>query len=244
LFVLKKVIVSALIAGMVLSFAEGYNPKEVYAATATAVVERTVTFRSAPNTSSTSYGYIRANTNLTVLEVPNKYWIKVQYNGRQGYVSSNYVNMNGTVSNPAPTPIPTAPASTIAKSIIADGEKYMGVPYQYGSKFGENSTFDCSDFVKTIFAENGIYLPRSSRQQYSYSKGVSVSKSELKVGDLVFFSTSSTQYKSGVDRIGHVGVYAGNGMILHTTNNGGVHYESLSTSYRVKHYIGAKRILK
>ena len=85
-----------------------------------------------------------------------------------------------------------------------------------------------------MFKNNGITLKRTSRDQYA-SNGVTVSKAELKRGDLVFFGSGG--------RVNHVGIYAGDGMMLHSPSTGKtVTYTSIETDYYKSHYIGAKRI--
>ncbi|TCP68362.1 C40 family peptidase [Baia soyae] len=128
---------------------------------------------------------------------------------------------------------------TVADKIIATGEKYLGTPYKYGAPSGQTKVFDCSTFTQYVFGQYGIKLSRTSASQYA-TAGTAVSKSNLQVGDLLFFSSS----KSGKGKVGHVGIYAGNNKILHTYGSGGVRYDSLSTKWLQDSYIGAKRVLK
>ncbi len=101
-------------------------------------------------------------------------------------------------------------------------------PYVWGAS-GPNS-FDCSGLVYWVFRQFGTYLPRTVRGQYN--AGASVSKSDLRPGDLVFFKNFS-----------HVGIYIGNGNFVHAPHTGTrVRVESLSNPYRVKKYCGACRI--
>ena len=79
-------------------------------------------------------------------------------------------------------------------------------------------------FVKTVFAEYGITLPRVSRDQAK--EGKFVSKSNLQTGDLVFFTTVD----SGKN-IGHVGIYVGNGNMIHTYGEGGVKFTSMNKEW-------------
>lgn len=127
-------------------------------------------------------------------------------------------------------------SSALADKIIATGEKYLGTPYQYGAKSGQTSTFDCSSFTQHVFKQNGIDLPRNSRQQSTV--GTTVSKSQLKKGDLLFFTA-----KSSGGKIGHVGIYAGDNKILHTWGPGGVRYDSLSTGWLQDGFVTAKRVI-
>lgn len=128
-------------------------------------------------------------------------------------------------------------SGTKADSVISIGRRYLGTPYRFGSPSGVTSTFDCSSFTQYVFRKVGISLPRTSRDQAKV--GTFVSRSNLRKGDLVFFSTS----KSG-GKIAHVGIYAGNGQILHTYGAGGVKYTSLNSSWWSAHYITARRVIR
>ncbi|NEW09552.1 C40 family peptidase [Paenibacillus sp. SYP-B3998] len=121
--------------------------------------------------------------------------------------------------------------------LILTAQKYLGTPYVFGAKYGQTNTMDCSSFVKTVFAEYGIDLPRVSRTQAN--EGIYVSKSKLQTGDLVFFTTID----SGKN-IGHVGIYVGNGMMIHTYGEGGVKFTSINKEWWANHYVTARRVLK
>ncbi len=100
----------------------------------------------------------------------------------------------------------------------------LGKPYQYASA-GPDS-YDCSGLTSASWAAAGVTLPRTSQAQYSV--GRPVSRSELALGDLVFFYSG----------ISHVALYAGNGMIIHAPKPGGV-VEYMKMSYMP--YAGARR---
>lgn len=121
-------------------------------------------------------------------------------------------------------------------NLILDAQKYMGRPYVFGAPYGQTKTFDCSSFTKTVFNENGIFLPRISRDQANAGKFVS--KSNLIVGDLVFFTTSDSHGK-----IGHVGIYVGDGQMIHTYGDGGVRYVSIYKEWWKDHYVTARRMI-
>lgn len=146
------------------------------------------------------------------------------------------VNPQPVESQPDPEQ-ETEPAdhSSVADKIIKTGEKYLGTPYKYGAPYGQTNTFDCSSFTKTVFAENGITLPRSSRQQAQV--GTPVSKNNLQKGDLIFTSTS---YSSNIS---HVAIYAGNGKVLHTYGPGGVRYDTFKGSWLDRAFITARRVI-
>lgn len=110
-------------------------------------------------------------------------------------------------------------------------KKYLGVKYKYGGT-SVSTGFDCSGYTQKVFKDLGITIPRTTGSQMS--KGTSVSKANLKPGDLVFFNTSG----KGVS---HVGIYIGNNQFIHSAT-GGVQVTSLNNSYWKTRYMSAKRV--
>ncbi|WP_082050448.1 C40 family peptidase [Risungbinella massiliensis] len=141
---------------------------------------------------------------------------------------------NSSTSKPSTS---TNQNTALGDKLIASGEKYLGTPYKFGASSSTTAVFDCSSFVQRVFKENGISLPRSSRQQSTV--GTTVSKANLQKGDLMFFTRSSTAPK-----IGHVGIYAGNGKVLHTYGKGGVKYSDINEKWLVSSYVTSKRVTK
>lgn len=129
-------------------------------------------------------------------------------------------------------------ASSTGSSIISFGKKYLGTRYQFGASTSTTRYFDCSSFTKYIFGKYGVNLPRSSVAQSKV--GTSVSKANLRVGDLVFFSSGSRATGSNVT---HVAVYAGNGKILHTYGSPGVTISDLNSGNWKRTYLKARRVL-
>jgi cell wall-associated NlpC family hydrolase len=128
-----------------------------------------------------------------------------------------------------------AMSSAKADRVISKGKQYLGTPYKFGAKYGQTRTFDCSSFTKTVFSKFGVKLARGSKDQAK--QGRYVSRSNLKKGDLVFFSTPR---KSSIS---HVGIYVGNGKILHTFGSGGVKVSSMKSGWWDNHYITARRVM-
>ncbi|TDF97182.1 C40 family peptidase [Paenibacillus piri] len=146
-------------------------------------------------------------------------------------------------------------SSTVNK-IIEAGKKYLGTPYEFGSDRSNTRTFDCSDFVRQAFLDGaGIKLPSDSRGQGSYVKDLGGTKTNwrnLKAGDLMFFmdykGTSKSSYPSNIanQRISHVGIYLGNGQILHTYSkaSGGVRIDSIEGKHWEYRFIFGGSALK
>ncbi|MBU5672501.1 C40 family peptidase [Paenibacillus brevis] len=122
--------------------------------------------------------------------------------------------------------------------VVNYGKTFMGTPYKFGASTSTTKVFDCSSFMKHIFKKYGVTLPRTSVQQSKV--GVAVSKSNLKAGDLVFFSSGS---RSTGKNITHVAVYMGNGKILHTYGSPGVTISNLNSTFWKNAYVKARRVL-
>lgn len=127
----------------------------------------------------------------------------------------------------------SAQATATGNALITTAKKYMGVPYVWGGTTTEG--FDCSGFTQYVMKQNGITIPRTAAEQYA--TGTPVDKSQLRVGDLVFFTT----YKEGAS---HVGFYMGDGKFIHASSaNEQVTISNLGDTYYVEHYIGARRYI-
>lgn len=97
--------------------------------------------------------------------------------------------------------------SASRNAVVAYAKQFLGNPYVYGGTSLTNGA-DCSGFVMSIFSHFGISTGRSSREQAG--KGKTISVDQVQPGDLLF-------YASG-DYINHVGIYVGDGKIIHASN--------------------------
>lgn len=119
------------------------------------------------------------------------------------------------------------------EKIVQIARKYIGVPYVWGGS--SPSGFDCSGFTQYVMRSAGISIPRTTTEQYQM--GTSVSKSDLQPGDLVFLKDT---YRTGIS---HVGIYIGNGQVIHASSSHGVTIAELSGSFFSQHYYGSRRVL-
>jgi cell wall-associated NlpC family hydrolase len=119
-----------------------------------------------------------------------------------------------------------------ANELTSIAEKYKGIRYRYGGT--TTAGFDCSGYVQFVYKQVGVSLSRSTSGMYS--TGTKIAKSNLQVGDLVFFKTTSAQ-------VGHVGIYVGNNNFIHSSTSRGVMVSSINDPYYWgKRYVGAKRV--
>lgn len=125
-------------------------------------------------------------------------------------------------------------ATSRGSQVISIGKNYLGRPYKFGAKAGQTRTFDCSSFTQYVFKRVGVNLPRTSKQQSHV--GRYVSRSNLRTGDLVFFSNPG---KPGV--INHVAIYMGNGNLLQTYD--GVRIINIHSGTWSSRYMTARRVL-
>ncbi|MGZ3115073.1 NlpC/P60 family protein [Streptomyces sp. H62] len=109
------------------------------------------------------------------------------------------------------------PASGRAAAAFAAAQSKIGTPYVYGAT--GPSSFDCSGLTSWAYSQAGVGIPRTSEAQTGAGTRI-YSQSQLQVGDLVFFFND----------LHHVGLYAGNGQVLHAPRTGTVvRYESMGT---------------
>ena len=191
--------------------------------------------RTGPSTSYAKIATLSYGQSVNVLSTSNG-WSKINYNGSTGYVSSQYLQSTKPSSSSSSNSGSTSVSSS-ASSVIAHAKTLLGKPYVWGAQ-GPNS-FDCSGFTYYVFKNKaGIVLPRTSSAQSKY--GTSVSWSNLKAGDLMFFDTNGANN----GQVSHVGLYIGNGQMIHASSSQRkIVITSVNTSYYKNAFVNARRVL-
>lgn len=179
--------------------------------------------RASDSISSEIIGKLHQNTLVTILGTEGD-WYKVKSNDNQiGYAFSTYID-SSTSS--------LASISDERSQIVAYAKQFLGNPYVYGGNSLTNG-IDCSAFTQQILRKFGYSINRTSYTQIL--NGTRISASELLPGDLVFYGFSGV--------ISHVGMYIGDGKIIHASSpSTGIIISGLYTQGK-KPYIGSVRIV-
>ena len=120
-------------------------------------------------------------------------------------------------------------------AMIAEAEKYLGYPYVWGGS-SPSTSFDCSGFVCWVINHSGVGSVGRTTAQGIFNYTTPIAPSEAKPGDIIFFTGT---YDSG-SAVSHVGIYAGNGMMIHCGNP--ISYASVNTPYWQSHFYSYGRL--
>ena len=210
------------------------RPTASHSAKYVAVGLSSVILRQVPSSSGKRVAKLSAGTTGRVLEQRSG-WVKLAFaSGRAGWVRSDLLKA-GKSDGFLVKSTPSAIAGRSASGLISSAKSYLGVRYRLGGT--SRSGFDCSGFVGFVMRKHGVRLPRTSSEQSRV--GVSVSKSQLRTGDLVFFRTNRGT------RINHVGIFIGGGQFIHASSGGGrVRIDTLHGGYYQSRYATGRRVLK
>ncbi|MCF6253551.1 MAG: NlpC/P60 family protein [Thiomicrorhabdus sp.] len=123
-------------------------------------------------------------------------------------------------------------SSDVRQQLLRQFKRWEGTPYRHGGT--SLSGVDCSAFVQNTYrAKFNKRIPRTTRTQIKVGK--KVKKSQLRVGDVVFFKTGRSSM--------HNGIYMGNATFMHASSSKGVTISNLNNRYWRKRYLTSRRIL-
>lgn len=197
------------------------NIGDATTATITVTANQDCNVYSEASTSSEKVETLSSGASRTVLNFSGNFY-KIKVNGTLGWVRMNTGNLDISIDGNA---------LSTHKKIANLAKMQVGKSYVWGAT-GPNS-FDCSGLVKYCYNTYGITsIPRVSRDQYSQS--TKVSKSNLKPGYLLFFSSAQ-----GGSSVSHVGIYIGDNKMVHAaTQDTGVRVDFITNSYYANHLVG------
>ncbi|WP_297810699.1 C40 family peptidase [uncultured Finegoldia sp.] len=210
----------------------------------TGYISESVNVRDKDSMDSNVVSVLEKGSKITGLK--NKHWIKLS-DGK--FISSKFVQDNEVVtndnkssdsqniySNLPKTRVQRTNESGSGSAIAQAAYNYLGEKYVWGSA-QPGVGFDCSGLTSYLYNKVcGVSLYRNSAAQSN--NGYPVSKDNLKQGDLLFFSTN------GSGSISHVGIYVGNGKMIHaSTPATGVIISDIDSNYYSDTFVTARRIL-
>jgi len=176
-----------------------------------------VNLRSAPTTSSEILGKLSKDQKLTRTGIGDG-WSRVKTSaGKTAYVSDNFLTKTVPASLKTTTTKSTSSGSTTVVNRSGDkivdlAYSMLGVRYVFGAE--SRSGVDCSGLIYYIYRQVGVSVPRTSSSYGSF--GTSVSRSNMKPGDVI---TWDTRKYDGKTSITHVGIYVGGGKMIHASSS-------------------------
>lgn len=193
--------------------------------------------RSAASSVSAVLGFFESGDMCLYAE---KYgdWFKIYYAGGYAYVNALYSEI-----------VSISYQNQTVADVIAAGARMIGAPYVYGAarmldsdgnllNGFDDGEFDCSSFTQYAFYVGAnIKIDVTTRTQIYEGETVD----EIAPGDLMFFTNAARLYNTGIERIGHVGIYIGDNYILHTSSDYAV-IECIS-DLRWSYFIQANRLI-
>lgn len=121
------------------------------------------------------------------------------------------------------------------RELVKEAKEWLGTKYRYGGH--SRSGTDCSGMVMEVYRKVcDVKLPRSSREQCDFC--VKIKRDELRRGDLVFFTTGKSK-----STVSHVGLYIGDGEIIHASSSRGVVVSRLDERYFQRAYHSSGRVM-
>ncbi len=196
------------------------------------VTASNLNFRKSPKIENNIIRKLQINESGEVLEESGD-WYKILVLGVEGYVHKDFVN---TMLESEESILKLSLSKRDkGQEIVDTALSFIGVKYVYGGTNLETGV-DCSGFVQTIYRNFDIKLNRVASAQYM--QGISINKSDLKPGDLIFFRYYNSR------EVSHIGIYIGDNKMVHASSSRGqVVVSDINSKYYIDNYVGSKRVI-
>ena len=173
------------------------------------VQENNLNIREQPDTGADVVTQVAEGEELQVAELYNDQWVKVFLDDEEVFVSRDYVELKSDLQTAITMTelLYGQGVSDVRVDLCQYAKQFLGNPYVWGGT-SLTSGADCSGFVLSVFNKYGVTLPHSSQAQSKM--GSTISASELKAGDLIFYAKGGS--------INHVAIYIGGGQVIHASN--------------------------
>jgi len=169
-------------------------------------------------------GCVNKNPDTTYNKASTNIHTKQKKHFKDNCMPSNYNTFIDTTSS---LNIP------LGQKIEQTAKSHLGQRYKWGAT--GPYAFDCSGFTSSVFKNNGIKLPRMSKDQANVGKKVHLKN--LKKGDLIFFDSKRSS------KVSHVGIFLGKGKFIHASSSKkGVIISNLNSNYYLKHFKWGRRL--
>ena len=164
--------------------------------------------REQPSINTPVITFVSKGEELIVLDQMDG-WVKVDLDGEEAYVSADYVRVEDKLQTAVTMKdlLQEYGVQSTRAQLVEYAKQFVGNRYVWGGVSLTNGV-DCSGFTMQIYKKYGISLPHHAASQANY--GTRVTAETIRPGDLIFYS------KGG--RINHVGIYIGNGQVLHASS--------------------------
>lgn len=185
-----------------------------------------INLRQFPDTQARVTGYITQDEVKVIGQ--NNEWYNVKIGSRKGWIHKKYLEVARTDLVPY--------AKVLGEEIVDYGLQFIGTPYVWGGSNLQKGV-DCSGFTQEVYKAFGVEISRVSYMQAE--DGMTVSKQQLRTGDLVFFDTQGKNNGN----ISHVGIYMDDNQFIHSDGTNGVMVSNLNSPYYTRNYVKGVRIL-